>query len=641
VGQIAGMVEILGESPSVLQREVSALSRFTAVAAVLAGTLTLIVANIFTDVGFLASLTFSTGVIVALVPEGLLPTLSVSLAMGAQRMAQRGAAIRRLSAVESVGAVTVVCTDKTGTLTANTLTVAGIVENGEPGGDKRAILEAAVYCNDAYQDDAGRWSGDAIDVALAEWASAERIGVDALRARVQKSPGMPFDASRRLMTVLCSLDGNEFEVAKGAPEAVIEITGVRVSDYLMEQVHAAAGLGERVLMFAVRRGSEWRTCGAIRLADPLRPEVPGAIAACSRAGIRVIMVTGDHPRTAQTVARNAGLASAAVNTGADVDSMSDLQLLSALREQAIFARIDPQQKLRIARVLKEAGEIVVMTGDGINDAPALEAADVGVAMGKRGTEVAKQAADIVLSDDNFATIVAAIEEGRAIKLNIRRFASYVFTSNVAELIPFVLYIFLRIPLPLAVIQVLAIDLGTDLLPALALGAEPASPRAMATPPEPPRRPLLTTDLMLKTFAFLGPIEAVLGVGAFFAFFVVAGWRPFESFAAFDDLSPAARSLTFVGIVAGQVGCVFAQRDGSLRSRLSLTSNPWILFGVAVEIVLVFALVYVPGLSGMFKMQRVEVGWMLLLPLGAAVFIVLDLVRRIFVSLRTSPPTLPA
>jgi calcium-translocating P-type ATPase len=630
------MVEALGESPSVLQRQIAALSQFTAVAAVLAGALTLIFASLSSDVGFLAALTFSTGVIVALVPEGLLPTLSVSLAIGGQRMAQRGAAIRRLSAVESVGAVTVICTDKTGTLTENVLTVAGVIQDKPTAQSRQAILEAAVHCSEAYPDEAGTWVGDSIDVALAEWASAEHLDIGQLRARVKTRAGLPFDARRRLMTVICGSDEEEFEVAKGAPEAVIELTGSSVPAELMEQVHAAAGRGERVVMMAVRRGSDWRISGAIRLEDPVRAEVPGAILACQRAGIRVIMLTGDHPETARAVARASGLASGGVITGVGVESMSDVELLSALREQAIFARIDPEQKLRIARILKDVGEIVVMTGDGINDAPALEAADVGVAMGMRGTEVAKQAADIVLSDDNFATIVAAIEEGRSIKSNIRKFASYVFTSNVAELVPFVLYIFLPIPLPLAVIQVLAIDLGTDLLPALALGAEPASPQTMSTPPEPPARPLLTRDLVLKTFAFFGPIEAALGVCAFFAFFVTEGWQPFDSLAALENLSPEARSLTFVGIVAGQIGCVFAQRDGTLVSRLSLTSNPWIMVGLVFEVVLVFVLVYITGLNGLFEMERVDLAWMLLLPLGAALFVALDLVRRTVVSSLLAP-----
>ena len=246
--------------------------------------------------------------------------------------------------------------------------------------------------------------------------------------------------------------------------------------------------------------------------------------------------------------------------------MSDAALLEALKGDAILARVDPRQKLRIVTLLRGVGEIVVVTGDGINDAPALRAADVGVAMGRRGTEVAKQAADIVLSDDNFATIVAAIEEGRSIKANIRRFVSYVFTSNVAELAPFLVYIFLPVPLPLTVAQVLAVDLGTDLLPALALGTEPPSARIIDRRPEPPQRPLLTRALALRTFLFFGVLEAALGLIAFFGYYVAAGWRPFTSLDPYRAIEREAVTLTFLGIVAGQVGCLFAQRDGPLRAR---------------------------------------------------------------------------
>jgi magnesium-transporting ATPase (P-type) len=330
------------------------------------------------------------------------------------------------------------------------------------------------------------------------------------------------------------------------------------------------------------------------------------------------------------VARDIGLTQddAEVVEGTEIDRLNDAELLSLLARQAIFARVEPRQKLRITTLLRARGEIVVVTGDGVNDAPALRAADVGVAMGRRGTEVAKQASDIILSDDNFATIVSAIEEGRSIKENIRRFASYHFTSNMAELVPFLAYILFPVPLPLAVIQVLAIDLGTDLLPAMALGAEPPSPRTMQEPPELPSTPLLTRGLVAKTFLFFGVIEALLGLAAFFLVFGVNGWRPFDPM---DELSahlPSARTLTFLGIVSGQVGCLFAQRDASLLRRVSLRSNRWIPPALIFEFTLVLMLVYVPGLNGLFEMTGVSPVWLLVLPAGATAFVLIDTARRI-------------
>jgi len=341
------------------------------------------------------------------------------------------------------------------------------------------------------------------------------------------------------------------------------------------------------------------------------------------------MLTGDHAETAQSVARTIGLIKerTPVALGRDVDLMSDAEVRMVLAEDAVIARVDPQQKLRIVRALQAVGEVVIVTGDGVNDAPALRSADVGVAMGRRGTEVAKQAADIVLADDNFATIVAAIEEGRSIKANIRRFISYVFTSNVAEMAPFLVYIFFPVPLPLAVIQALAVDIGTDLLPALALGAEPPSQNTMRTPPEAPLRPLLTREVGLRTFLFFGVIEALLGLGGFFLYYVSDGWSVGESFAPFEQISREAATITFLSIVGGQVGCLFAQRDGTLRQRLSLKNNHWVLWGLVFELALAMALVYVPGLNSVFSMSAVQPQWILAIPAGALTLVMLDFARR--------------
>jgi magnesium-transporting ATPase (P-type) len=313
--------------------------------------------------------------------------------------------------------------------------------------------------------------------------------------------------------------------------------------------------------------------------------------------------------------------------GSRLAEMSDAALLPLLRADAVFARIDPAEKLRIVTLLQRDGEVVVVTGDGTNDAPALRAADVGVAMGLRGTEVAKRAADVVLADDNFATIVAAIEEGRSIKTNIRRFVSYVFTSNVAELAPFVVYAFLPMPLPLAVIQALAIDIGTDLLPALALGAEAPSERAMDAPPEPRGRPLLTREVALRTFLLFGVIEATLGLAGFMGYYLWDGWRPFEAMSSDPPFVREAATVTFLAIVGGQIGCLFAQREGSLARRFSLRENRWIAWGLAFEVLLALALVYVPGLNRLFSMSAIHPAWLLVIPAAATVFLALDSVRR--------------
>ena len=627
-GKVVSLSATTVKGETALERQIDALSRTTAVVAVATGAATLVAVEVRGDADIVQGITFGTGVLVALVPEGLLPTLAISLAIGARRMARRGCAVRRLSAVESVGATTVICTDKTGTLTTNRLAVSGFIPASEDSALKARALRVASACNDARHDGTA-FNGDAVDVALADWAVREGLEPAMFPDRANRAEEVPFEASKRYMRVdYVQEDGRE-TLVKGAPEAVVGLLRERSSVAFAGRIALAAEGGARLIALADGKPGELSLVGCLALEDPVREDVPEAVARCLRAGIRVIMLTGDHPATALSVARAIGMPpDVEAIEGAALGGMDRERLGALMLRPVIFARIDPTQKLRIVTTLNELGEHVLVTGDGINDAPALRAANVGVAMGLRGSDVAKQAGDVILADDHFATILVAIEEGRSLKSNIRRFVSYVFTSNVAEVVPFVCYVLLPIPLPLAVVQVLAIDLGTDLLPAMALGSEGASKQTLQQTPEAPGKPILTKSLALKTFAFFGVIEAALGMTSFLAYLWAHGWRPFESFGGFaPGTIQEASTLTFLGIVSGQVGCLFANRDGSLSERLSFKSNPFVGWSLAFEVVLVTALVYVPGLNEMFSMSPVPPAWLLVVPVGATFFVAADAVRR--------------
>jgi magnesium-transporting ATPase (P-type) len=354
--------------------------------------------------------------------------------------------------------------------------------------------------------------------------------------------------------------------------------------------------------------------------DPPRGEVAGAIEACHAAGIRIIMATGDDARTAEAVGREIGLYrdAARVFTGSQLEAMSDDTLALVLGDRNVsFARVNPFHKLRIVETLQRRGDVVALTGDGVNDAPALKRADIGVAMGASGTDVAREAADMVLLDDNFATIVAAIQEGRAVYENVRKFVTYIFASNVPEIVPFIAFALFRIPLPLTVMQILAVDLGTDLLPALALGAECPEPNVMQRPPRRRDQRLLDRPTLLRAYGWLGAIEAVFGLLGFYYVYWRAGWRPGESLAATGPLYLTATTMSLAGIVACQVGNGLACRSASESIfRLGVASNRWLIYAMAVEIVVLIVLVYAQPLAYVFHMAPLEPAhWMLLATFG--------------------------
>ncbi|MBI5193056.1 MAG: cation-transporting P-type ATPase [Nitrospirae bacterium] len=337
--------------------------------------------------------------------------------------------------------------------------------------------------------------------------------------------------------------------------------------------------------------------GLAALEDPPRPEVPDAIKGCKSAGIKIIMVTGDNPDTARAVGREIGLFNdPVVITGADLKKQSHKELLQILKGREIaFARVTPEDKMTIVSALKDIGEVVAVTGDGVNDAPALKKADIGVAMGLSGTDVAKEASDIILMDDNFATIVKAIEEGRTVFENIKKFTTYILSSNIPEIIPYIAYALLGIPLPLTVIQILAVDLGTDMLPALALGAEPPEPDILKRPPRSMKERLLSFPLLARAYLFLGPIEAIASMAGFFWFLSINGWTWGTHLTPADPVYLKATTVCLTGIIMTQIANVLVCRSriNSVFS-LSLKSNKLILYGILTEVILLLFIVYTNG-----------------------------------------------
>ena len=627
-GRIAHLTQTAGAAISPLQREIKRLSRMVAMLASGIGGAFFLVGQAL-GLPFWENLLFAIGIIVANVPEGLLPTVTLSLAMATQRMAKRNALVRHLPAVEALGSTTVILSDKTGTLTQNRMSVRRLWLGGgffkpediaaQPrlAADHRALFVNAALCHNLKETgNQGKqaWLGDPMEVALAGMGRQAAGALDGY-ARIDE---IPFDTDRKRMSVLCETPQGRMLYCKGALETVLETCDFAQFDAMVAPLDGAvktrllaaqdelAEAGLRVLAFAhgpVDGGlpAEERglvLSGLVGLEDPPRPEVPEAMARCAAAGIRVIMVTGDHPHTAQAIAREIGLVKTAqpvVISGDDLGRLSPAQLQLALdAPEILFARVAAVQKMHLAEALQKKGEIVAVTGDGVNDAPALKVADIGIAMGIAGTDVAKEAADLILLDDNFASIVSAIEEGRAVFDNLRKFLTYILSSNIPELVPYLAFVLFRIPLPLTIIQILAVDLGTDMLPALALGAEKPDPDVMRRPPRARGERLLSWGLIARAYLFLGVLEAAAAMTVFFFVLDAAGWHYGEPLARTAPLYLEATTACLATIVMMQVVNVFLCRH-PWRSifAFSLFGNPLILLGIAAELGLLLFIAYTP------------------------------------------------
>lgn len=655
-GEIANLTQQTRERPSPLQREIARLSRWIALLSIILGAAFFAIGSVL-GLSFWFNLMFAIGIIVANVPEGLLPTMTLALAMGSRRMAERKALVRHLTAVETLGSTTVICTDKTGTLTLNRMTVRKLFLDGrwldvnQSGAVATSVrsnakfFEVAACCHNLGQASPGHaheMPGDPLEVALVEMASDAAKG----RSCGTKLGEIPFDSKRRRLTTLQRLPDGDFVLCKGAPEVVLEFCSfvaasndpqpLPLDDTAKREILAAADAeahaGLRLLAMAWRPAQEGSLeaqehglifAGLAALEDPPRPEVAEALRRCRTAGIKSIMVTGDHPTTAVAIGLQVGMLQTerpVVITGAELEHFSITQLQLALdAPEIVFARVAADQKMRIVKALQRKREIVAVTGDGVNDAPALKAADIGIAMGIRGTDVAREAADMVLLDDNFATIVTAIEEGRAVFANIRKFLTYILTSNVPELVPYLAFALFRVPLPLTIIQILAVDLGTDMVPALALGAEPPNPDVMRRPPRPRGEGLITVSLLLRSYLWLGLMQAAAAMTAYWLVLQNGGWRFGEQLAVHDPLYLQATTACLSAIVVMQVVNVFVCRDPR-QSVLSgsLAGNKLILAGIAVEALLICFIDYTPWGNRVFGTTPLPlVTWLWMLPLAAA------------------------
>jgi Ca2+-transporting ATPase len=661
LGHIATMIQATEGEPTPLQRRLAQLGRGLAAAALA------IVAVVF-FLGLLrgeeARLMFLTAIsmAVAAVPEGLPAVVTIGLALGAQRMLQRRALIRKLPAVETLGSVTVICSDKTGTLTENRMTVTVLDVMGETQkvdalllrgvpvldaeltpGEQPAVrslgllIKAAALCNDAALEaiDEGyaeyRAIGDPTEGALVVAAAQLGLMKPQLDKRWPRVAEAPFTSERKRMTTVHQVNVTADQTdapwccepfvafCKGSVDGLLEIStevwsgdrAMPMTDGLRQRVAAAndrlAQDGQRVLGVAFRPlpdqpdkvnevelEREMTFIGLIGMMDPPRPEVKDAVATCRAAGVRPVMITGDHPLTARHIARELGIArDSRALTGQELARMPVEELKRVVEEMPVYARVSPEHKLKIVQALQERGHIVAMTGDGVNDAPALKKADIGVAMGITGTDVAKEAADMVLLDDNFATIVAAVEEGRVIYDNIRKFIKYTMTSNAGEIWVMLLAPLLGMPLPLLPLQILWVNLVTDGLPGLALTVEPAERDTMRRPPHPPQESIFGRG-MGRDVLWVGLLMGLVCLGLGF-------WARQADRAAWQ-------TMLFTTLTLSQMGNALAIRsERSSLFTIGLRSNKALLGAVLLTFVLQMAVVYLPFAQDLFKVSALSPG----------------------------------
>jgi Ca2+-transporting ATPase len=644
LGKIATLLSDDDETKTPLQKRLKAFGQRLALAA-LSICLLVFIIGIMRGEPLLLMFMTALSLAVAAIPEALPAVVTISLALGARKMVKQHALIRRLPAVETLGSVTFICSDKTGTLTQNKMHVTAIYSDGElcktwQDGKKTepwiTLFHALALSNDAHLDRHSKIHGEPTEAALLRAAQEAGWDKSVLEGEMLRLKELPFDSERKRMTTFHKTEIGIIAYTKGSPEALVSqctriltSSGEQTIDQtaLLEEVEAMAADGLRVLAFAYRNWSvlpeseladelecDLVLLGFVGLIDPPRHEAKEAVSLCKSAGITPVMITGDHPATARAIAYQLGIladSDGRVMTGAELEKLDQQAFEAEVEELRVYARVDPIQKIKIVQALQDKGEVVAMTGDGVNDAPALRAANIGVAMGKGGTDVAREAAHMVLLDDNFATIVHAVRYGRHLYDNIRKFIRYVVTTNSAEVLTIFLAPFLGLPIPLLPIHILWINLVSDGLPALALTAEPAESGIMRRPPRAPNESLFSN----------GVWQHMIWVGL-----LMAGLTLFTQAWAYHSGSAHWQTMAFTVLTLSQLGHVLAIRSEkeSLFS-IGFFSNIPMAAAVIATFMLQMATIYVPALNPIFKTEPLSIGELAFcLALSSIVFIAVEI-----------------
>ncbi len=678
LGKIAKTIQEAGKKETPLERRMAYLGKLLAALSLSTAAFVAVVGIFIWKYDILTMAFWAISLAVAAVPEALPAVVTGALAVGMYRMAKRNAIITRLPAVETLGSTTYICADKTGTMTKGEMTARKIyvsnriidvtgsgydpkgelLINGEKVDPRKVkelelLLLAGVLNNDARIEEVEEKRtivGDTTEGALLVLAEKAGINIEEVKSTYPRIGEIPFSSERKRMSTFHKTPENEYYLfIKGAPEVIISLCRyimkngeiVELTDEEREKIKKVnddfARKGLRNLAFAFRVAGEEEVSsphekhesdlvflGLVGMMDPPRPEVKEALELCRRAGISVAMITGDHKLTAVAIAKELGLYGEGdlVLTGADLDTMSFDELLKVVEKTRVYARVSPEHKLSIVRALKKRGHIVAMTGDGVNDAPALKAADIGIAMGITGTEVAKEASDMILADDNFATIVAAVKEGREIFENVRKYLSYLLRCNIAEIIIPLLATFFALPLPFYAVHYLWINLVTDGLPALALGIDPADPDIMERPPRKPDAPVLSRQEVLLFLVFTPILASALLLGDFAYNYHILGKSETE-----------ARTVLFTSMILTELLLALSTR--SLRYsvfKVGVFKNKFLILALIASLLMQLMILYVPPLAVAFKVvPPTGNDWIQAIAIAGAVFIIIETLKTIFLS----------